>query len=224
MKPAIRARSFRLIPALTMAGVGALALAGCSAQTPPQATVTVTAAPTQLPVPESPTQSTPTQSAPEPSTPTASSSQDSGATAASARYAALAEAAKTAQSAIEGTVTSIESEDSGTWEVSVFTKQDAEQEVHISADGTKVISGPREQRLGSNDQRQYRSLVDSAKIDVIAAAQIVEKESPQGLIDELGLDSWRGTTTWEAEVKEKSQTREIYLDAMTGSVLKNELD
>ncbi|WP_181149891.1 PepSY domain-containing protein [Arthrobacter sp. MYb227] len=219
MTPAIRARRFHLLPALTMVGVAALALAGCSGQTPPQSTVTVTATPSQLPVPESPTISTPA-----PSTPTAGSSQDTGATAASTRYAALAKAAQSAQSAIEGTVTSIESKDAGTWEVSVFTKQDTEHEVHISADGTTVLSGPSEQRLGSNVLQRYRSLVDSAKIDVIAAAQMVEKESPQGLIDELDLDSWRGTTTWEAEVKEDSQTREIYLDAMTGAVLKNELD
>ena len=219
MTPALHTRRSHFLPALTMLGVGVLALAGCSAQSPPQATVTVTSTPTQVPVSESPT-----PSAPAPNTPTASSSPDTGTTTASARYAALAAAAKTAQNLSAGTVTSIESKDAGTWEVSVFTKQDTEHEVHISADGSTVISGPSEQRLSSSALQRYRSLVDSAKIDVIAAAQVVEKESPQGLIEELDIDSWRGTTTWEAEVKEGSQSREIYLDAMTGAVLKNELD
>lgn len=219
MELAIHPKKFRF-PTFAALGVAALALAGCSGgQTPPQTTVTVTATPSQSPAPESPA---PSSSAP--STPTVSPSQESGSTDASTRYAALIAAAKTAQGVIAGTVTSIESEDAGTWEVSVFTKQDTEHEVRISADGTTVVSGPSEQRLGSNVLQRYRTLVDSAKIDVTAAAKAVEKESPQGLIKELDLDSWRGTTTWEAELRDGAQSREIYLDAATGAVLKNELD
>lgn len=218
MELGVYLRNFRF-PIFAALGVAALALAGCSDQTPPQTTVTVTAIPNKSSAAENPA---PSSSAP--STSTVSPSQESGNTDARARYAALVAAAKTAQGVIEGTVTSIESEEAGTCEVSVFTKQDTEYEVRISADGTTVVSGPIEQRLGSNALQRYKALVDSAKIDATAAAQAVEKESPQGLIRELELDAWRGTTSWEAELREDAQTREIYLDAATGAVLKNELD
>ena len=67
--------------------------------------------------------------------------------------------------------------------------------------------------------------LDSAKLDFAQAIGLILAEAPGEEITEISLDTDRGTVTWEAElVTAGNQKREIYIDAVTGDVLKNEID
>lgn len=204
-----------------MLGVSGLLLSACSGTTAPQATVTVTAPLSAEPT--SPEASTPAASTPAPST--GGTEESAAPDDAPEALSALVAAGKTALGEVPGDVTAIESHVTGrTWEVTVFSTDNVEHEMRVNAEGTQLVSGPTKERNSSVETRRYRSLIDSAKLDFAQAADAIIKEVPQAAIRELSLDSWRGTTTWESEVRDGSRMREVYVDAVTGKIIKNELD
>lgn len=201
-------------------GGAGLMLTACTAGTLPQATVTVTAAPSDAVSPSAGAPSS--ESATSTDGATAEPEQPSDAPAA---LSALVASGKTALGKVPGDVTGIEAQIAGKfWEVTVFSSEGVEQEMRVNSDGTQVVSGPTKERTNSIEARRYRSLIDAAKLDYAQAAEAITQAAPQAAIRELSLDSWRGTTTWESEVREGTRTREIYVDAATGKIIKNELD
>jgi len=115
----------------------------------------------------------------------------------------------------------VESENNGTrWEVEVVTDDGTEHKVDVSADGASVLRGPIEQQDSAADKAKHRDRVAAATLDYHDAVDALLKAVPNGRIDELNLDSERGTTVWEADVYDGSGTKhELSVDAATGTVL-----
>ncbi|MDT0202941.1 PepSY domain-containing protein [Nocardioides sp. AE5] len=139
---------------------------------------------------------------------------------------ALVTAGRTAEAAVDGsTLSSIEAERDGTWEIDVVDADGTRFEVIVSADGTTVVSGPREERDSADDKAEHRAEVQGATVDFEAAASALLEEFPGGQVTELSLDTEDGRVIWEADVIDSSgQRHEVDLDAGTGKVLSSELD
>lgn len=212
-------------PALLLAcflGIAGLLVSGCTSRTPPQAATTVTATPGGSASPAAP-EASPTAGST--STPSGGASQEGEPPAeAQASLASLIAAGKTALASVPGAIKGIESDHGGMlWEVTILSKDGAEHEVKVAADGS-IVSETERKQLGLTKVDPYKEFVDSVKLDFAQAAEAMIKAVPQGFILELGLDSSGGTNVWEAEIRDGSQNREISLDAVTGDVIKNEVD
>lgn len=136
---------------------------------------------------------------------------------------ALRRAGGTATAAIPGsTLISIETERDGRWEVQVVAADGTEHEMDISSDGATVTVGPTAKTEDEADKAKHRERVQAAQVDYRAAADKILAEVPNGTITELNLDSNNGTTVWEADVADSSQTKhEVTIDAGSGQVLHN---
>lgn len=211
----------------------ALLLSGCSDDGSP---TTIPSSPTpsvtdaQSPQPSSPA-GDPTPSAPatSSSTPTSSAPSPTGDAAGNGKRSLrdLLAAGKTALGTVSGsTVISIESERNDTrWEVQVVTSDGVEHELETSKDGSSVLRGPRTSDDDASDRAKHRRRVSAAKIDYRRAADIMAKAVPQGRITELNLDTERGKTVWEGDVRINPGTKhEVKIDAANGEVIQNRVD
>ncbi|HET7304209.1 MAG TPA: PepSY domain-containing protein [Segeticoccus sp.] len=123
------------------------------------------------------------------------------------------------------TLVSVESEQGGArWEGQVVTSDGTEHEMDMSRSGRKVISGPTKKREDAHDRAKHRSRVQAAEFDYRQAARKIASAVPGGHITELGLDSHRGKTVWEADVIMDGTKHEVTLDAKTGKVVLNRAD
>ncbi|MFD4404679.1 PepSY domain-containing protein [Nocardia sp. NPDC058499] len=136
---------------------------------------------------------------------------------------ALNRAGETATGAVpDSTLISIETERDGRWEVQVVTPDGTEHEMDISGDGATVTMGPTSKNEDEDDKTKHRDRIQAARLDYRAAADAVLTEVPNGTITELNIDGNNGTTVWEADVIDSSQTkREVTVDAGSGEILHN---
>jgi uncharacterized membrane protein YkoI len=122
-----------------------------------------------------------------------------------------------------GTVISIDSEQDGSvWKVQVVSSDGTEQELSLSGDGSKVVSGPSVKAESAADKQKQQQRIKAAKLDYKAAADRVLSAVPNGQIAELDLDTYQGKTVWKADayVNVSSRTKhEVKIDASTGAVL-----
>ncbi|KUH84835.1 PepSY domain-containing protein [Mycobacterium sp. IS-1556] len=155
--------------------------------------------------------------------PAVTSSAPATATPANTGIDALRRAGSTATAAVpESTLISIETERDGRWEVQVVTADGTEHEMDVSNDGATVTMGPTAKTEDEADKAKHRERVQAAQVDYQAAADKILAEVPNGTITELNLDSNNGTTVWEADVVDDSQTKhEVTIDAGSGQVLQN---
>ncbi|WP_347352646.1 PepSY domain-containing protein [Intrasporangium sp.] len=145
--------------------------------------------------------------------------------AASARPAGAQQAVSagsTARSAVAGgTVVSIDLDrDRNLWEVDLVTNGGVQHEVHVSREGTKVVSGPRIEQQSAEDKAENVRAAQAATLDYRKAAAAVLAARPD-TITELNLDDHRGTIVWEADVTSSGTTYEVLIDAGSGKVLQN---
>ena len=191
--------------------LAAVALAGCSSPstTPTDTPATVSAAPTTL--------------SPDPSatpTPDATFGFITG-------IDALVTAGQLAVSTVPGsTLVSIDLDDGDrAWDVQVVTSDGAEHDLDISADGTTVISGPRQDTDDADDRAEHQARIAAAEIDFTEAAELMIEAVPGGTVRDLSLDTDNGTTVWEGDVIDGSQVKhEVRIDAADGTLLRNEVD
>jgi uncharacterized membrane protein YkoI len=123
------------------------------------------------------------------------------------------------------TVISIEAERHGTvWETQVVTPDGTEHEVDVAANGTKIVSGPSAKHENQKDKAKHRKRVQAAKLDYRHAARTALSAVPNAKkVSELDLDTYHGTTVWEADVQDRSNTKhEVKINAVTGTVVANE--
>ncbi|BBY43878.1 PepSY domain-containing protein [Mycolicibacterium celeriflavum] len=155
--------------------------------------------------------------------PAVTSSAPASAAPASTDIDALRRAGSTATAAVpDSTLISIETERDGRWEVQVVTADGTEHEMDVSSDGATVTMGPTAKGEDEADKAKHRDRVQAARVDYRAAADKILAEVPNGAITELNLDSNNGTTVWEADVIDDSQTKhEVTIDAGSGQVLQN---
>ena len=200
--------------ALTLPLVAALGLAGCSS-TAGSRDAASTAAPTA------------STSAPTAASASASASAVPGSTpSGSSGTGSLIAAARTATAAVSGSqVLSIEQEAGGTsWEVLVATTDGEEQEVHTTADGSSVTSGPTRETSDQADRTENTAFLAADRIGYQKAARSMT-DRVSGTVTELGLDDHRGTTVWEGDVLDSAGTKHsIRLDASTGAVITSAVD
>lgn len=123
-----------------------------------------------------------------------------------------------------GTVTSIDAEHGGRiWEVDVVTGGGAEHEVHVSRDGSAVVSGPRTKHEDADDRAENQREVRGAKLGYRAAAKKI-LAARHGRMTELNLDEERGRVVWESDVHHGGTKYEVTIDAASGKVIKNRPD
>jgi uncharacterized membrane protein YkoI len=123
-----------------------------------------------------------------------------------------------------GTVTSIDAERGrAIWEVDIVTSDGVEHELHVSRNGTKVLSGPRTKHEDAEDRAENRREARGAKLDYKAAVKKV-LAARTGRITELNLDDHRGQIVWEADVHRASTKYEVEIDAASGKVVHNNAD
>lgn len=198
---------YRRIAAPVLVGVLVVAFSGCAGSDDEDAgSAGTTAAPAATSAGPGVTTSAPAPTAP-----------------ASTGIDALRGAGSTATAAVpESTLISIETERDGRWEVQVVTADGTEHEMDVSSDGATVTMGPTAKTEDEADKAKHRDRVQAAQVDYRAAADKVLAEVPNGTITELNLDSNNGTTVWEADVVDDSQTKhEVTIDAGSGQVLQN---
>ncbi|WP_041789994.1 PepSY domain-containing protein [Microlunatus phosphovorus] len=121
-----------------------------------------------------------------------------------------------------GTVVSIESERDG-WEVHVVTSDGGEQQLRTDPSGTRVVSGPADDRPDADDKAENKSF-SSVDIDFVRAVEVTVGEISDAQINELNLDTENRRIVWEADVSTGSQQRTVQIDATSGEVLSNRAD
>ena len=122
----------------------------------------------------------------------------------------------------DGTVISIESERDG-WEVHVVTPDGGEQELRIDPSGTKLVSGPTDDRPDADDKAENKQFA-GVDVDFAKAIEVTLDEISDGLINEISLDTDNRRVVWEADVSIDSQQRTVQIDATSGKVLSNRVD
>jgi uncharacterized membrane protein YkoI len=134
---------------------------------------------------------------------------------------ALLRAGETAQAAVaDSTLVSMEiGGDNSRWEVQVVTVDGTDYRVDLSADGTKVTGGPSVKDEDAEEKEKHRSRAQAAKLDYRQALSAVTRAHP-GRVTELNLDSYDGTTVWEADVLDSGNTKhEVRIDAASGHIV-----
>lgn len=192
----------RLRPFTAVAFVAALALAGCGSGTDD------TPEPTD-PVVESPAETAPGDDA----TPgEEATGPDDGATATD--EVALA-AIATAEAAVPGSTAIAYDRDGRDRYIDIdVALGDAEHEVYVDITGTQVIRQQRSDTLDAEDLAEIAAAT-VPMADAITAALAVRP----GVVDDVDLDTRRGSVRWEIEIRDGVRNPEILVDAATGDVL-----
>lgn len=108
--------------------------------------------------------------------------------------------------------------DGGIWEVHVAVGDD-DIEVHVSADGTEVISSERESDLDSEDRGGLDIAGDYTLGQAVRAA--IGEYGGTAPVDDVTIDDDGGAFAWEVGFADDV---EVYLDIATGEVLRVEND
>lgn len=109
-------------------------------------------------------------------------------------------------------------DDETKWEVDI-AHGDRDIEVHVNWAGTEIL------RTEADDQVDDDTL---AKLDVAtitireAITAAVPHTQGDGRIDEAELDEENGVVTWEVTFDDNSRDMKVYVDAVSGEVLKTE--
>lgn len=139
----------------------------------------------------------------------------------------LLAAATTALGATDGTIFSVDLDTTG-WDVQVVAADGTESEVLVSADGASVAGGPTvdpDDADDADDVAERQRLLTDATVDYRAALQAALAEVPGGTVTSLDLDTDNGVPTWDVQLDEDTvDERTVTLDAVTGAVLRVELD
>lgn len=140
---------------------------------------------------------------------------------------ALLAAATTALGAVDGTVFSVDLDTTG-WDVQVVAADGTESEVLVSPDGATVAGGPTvdvDDADDADDLAERQQLLTDATVDYRAALQAALAEVPAGTVTSLDLDVDNGVPTWDVQLDEDAaDERTVTVDAVTGDVLRVELD
>lgn len=152
-------------------------------------------------------------------------SNDDSADSGESENQALLAAGKTALKKLpDSTVIGIESEHNGDyWEVEVAFRGGERKKLHVSADGNRIVRGPRGSEHDEKSKAKWRRRLQTVKLDYV---QGYEKavSARKGRVTELEIDDHHDHIVWEADVKADGVKYEVKVDARNGEVLKNERD
>ncbi len=109
-------------------------------------------------------------------------------------------------------------DDDDRWEVHVAVGDD-DIEVHVSADGTEVLSSDRESDLDSDDRAGLEAAGDYTLADAVRAA--IAEYGGTNPIDDVSISEENGSYAWEVAFTDDV---EVYLDIATGDVIRVEND
>lgn len=140
----------------------------------------------------------------------------------------LLTAATTALAAVDGTLFSIDRDDSGAWDATVVTADGTEQELDISADGASVTRGPvADDDDGDDaDDRAEREQLLGASVDYEAAVTAADASGDAGTtVTGVSLDLENGTAEWDVTYDEDTAGEvTVTVDAASGDVVRTERD
>jgi len=121
-----------------------------------------------------------------------------------------------------GTLTSIRTQETGSWRVHVVTADGTEQSMDVSSDGVTILVGPTPKNRSDADKAQNRALVQAATLNYRTAVEKFLATVPNGSITEMHLAETNGTTVWEAVVWDTYIVEhKITLNAASGDVIAN---
>lgn len=121
-----------------------------------------------------------------------------------------------------GTLTSIRTQESGSWRVLVVTPDGTEQSMDVSSDGVVVMVGPTRVNESDADKAKNRALVQGARLDYRAAVDKFLAAVPSGSITDMHLADSNGTTAWEADVWDLYIVEhKVTINAASGDVIAN---
>ncbi len=92
---------------------------------------------------------------------------------------------------------------------------------------TLSVSCPKSDSCLSGDKKeptiaQEYALANTATIDIVEAIEIAKKTAPGAKIVELELEKEKDSLVWEVEYFSKKEKYEMYINAKTGKIEKNE--
>ncbi|MFJ7752973.1 PepSY domain-containing protein [Peribacillus muralis] len=132
------------------------------------------------------------------------------------------EAVKMISDKLGGEVTQFEKDwdQPTTYEMTVKTK-DGYQDVDVDAEKGEILS--QETEDDDDEEMSTQQAVDKAKVSMEEAEKIALKKV-DGQVTDAELDSEDGGLVYELEIKQDKKEYDVAVDAMTGKVLKTELD
>ncbi|MCK1994366.1 hypothetical protein GW626_21025 [Peribacillus muralis] len=107
-----------------------------------------------------------------------------------------------------------------TYEMTVKTK-DGYQDVDVDAEKGEILS--QETDDDEDEDMSTQQAVEKAKVSMDEAEKIALKKVA-GQVTDAELDSENGGLVYELEIKQGKKESDVVVDAMTGDVLKTELD
>lgn len=137
--------------------------------------------------------------------------EDDQATASEQAAGALA-AITLAESTVGGQAFNLDWE-RGRWEIALIA-DGTEYELYVTADGAEVTKQESERA-----EREDIRLLESATLTMAEAINTALAANPTAELVEADLDTRRGATVWEIEVRGDSGRQVIHVDATTGEVL-----
>lgn len=164
-------------------------------------------------VPDEPAPEAPLTGTSAPSTPSASPTSAPAEGGTAVGYEDVLAAIALAEAEVGGPALELDDADGGTWEIRVASGED-EMEVHVSADGTTVLSVERESSLDSDDA----AALDRAEVSLGEAVQIAVAEyGGTAPIDQVDLSDERSDTPiWDVEFTDDV---EVHVSILDGAVL-----
>lgn len=121
-----------------------------------------------------------------------------------------------------GKLTSIKSQETGTWRVLVATPDGANQAMDVSSDGATLMVGPTPANQDDSDKAKTRALVHAARLDYRTAAEKILAIIAGASISELELEDSNGATVWQAVAWDTFIVEhQVTLDAVSGNVIAN---
>ncbi|MGG0845830.1 PepSY domain-containing protein [Peribacillus simplex] len=107
-----------------------------------------------------------------------------------------------------------------TYEMTVKTKE-GYQDVDVDAEKGEILS--QEMENDDDEDMSTQQAVETAKISMDQAEKIALKEV-DGQVTDAELDSENGILVYELEISRGQKEYDVVVDAITGKVLKNQLD
>lgn len=121
-----------------------------------------------------------------------------------------------------GTLTSIRTQETGTWRVHVVTADGTEQSMDVSSDGVTILVGPTPKNQSDADKAKNHALAQAAKLDYRVAVEKFLAAVPNGSISEMHLAEAGGHTVWDADVWDTYIVEhKVTLNAASGDVIAN---
>ncbi|MCV7029713.1 hypothetical protein [Mycobacterium sherrisii] len=121
-----------------------------------------------------------------------------------------------------GKLTSVKSQETGSWRVLVATPDGTNQAMDVSSDGATLMVGPTPANQSDADKAETRALVQAARLDYRAAAEKILAIIAGASISALELDDSNGATVWQAVAWDTFIVEhQVTIDAATGNVIAN---